>query len=407
MADRTDVVVVGGGIAGASLAGALAGAGLGVSVLEATTEFPDRVRGESMQVWGAVEARELGVDDVLLAAGAHVTAMWRQYTEGVGVTAEIPMGLLVDGIGGTLNLRHPDACQALLDAAADRGATVVRGVRDVRCERDGGVHVSYSGPDGGTTIDASLLVGADGRASGVRRQVGIELERQAAISWIAGLLVDGLDGVPDDHDVMAQEGDLFLLLFHQGGGRARAYLCGGIDDRERFAGPEGAARFLEAWDVGCFPWAQDVRHAGVAGPCATYLGEDSWTAEPYVDRVVLVGDAAGFNDPIIGQGLSIALRDARIVRDLVLDGARDAADFASYGRERNQRMRRLRFVADLIAVTNVEPADNRAARRAYVSSRMATMDPEVFPLLLGAFAGPETIPDVLVDDGLLDRVRAA
>ena len=46
---------------------------------------------------------------------------------------------------------------------------------------------------------------------------------------------------------------------------------------------------------------------------------------PYVDGVVLIGDAAGHNDPIIGQGLSIALRDARIVRDLVLDGARTAA----------------------------------------------------------------------------------
>jgi flavin-dependent dehydrogenase len=39
---------------------------------------------------------------------------------------------------------------------------------------------------------------------------------------------------------------------------------------------------------------------------------------------VLIGDAAGHNDPIIGDGLPIALRDARIVRDLVLDGARDA-----------------------------------------------------------------------------------
>jgi len=52
MADATDVVVVGGGISGASLAMALARAGLGVVVLEATTEYQDRVRGESMQVWG-------------------------------------------------------------------------------------------------------------------------------------------------------------------------------------------------------------------------------------------------------------------------------------------------------------------------------------------------------------------
>src|SRR3954454_14184459 len=55
----TDVVVVGGGIGGASLAYALAGAGLGVTVLDATEQFPDRVRGESLVVWGVAKARRL------------------------------------------------------------------------------------------------------------------------------------------------------------------------------------------------------------------------------------------------------------------------------------------------------------------------------------------------------------
>jgi 2-polyprenyl-6-methoxyphenol hydroxylase-like FAD-dependent oxidoreductase len=54
MADASDVVVVGGGIGGASLAFALARAGVGVRVLEASTEFADRVRGESMQAWGVI-----------------------------------------------------------------------------------------------------------------------------------------------------------------------------------------------------------------------------------------------------------------------------------------------------------------------------------------------------------------
>lgn len=44
MTDVADVVVVGGGIGGASLAYALAREGLGVTVLEATTEYEDRVR---------------------------------------------------------------------------------------------------------------------------------------------------------------------------------------------------------------------------------------------------------------------------------------------------------------------------------------------------------------------------
>ena len=70
----TDVVVVGGGIGGASLAYALARAGKGVTVLEATTEYADRVRGESMQTWGVAEARRLGVEPALLEVQAAAFA---------------------------------------------------------------------------------------------------------------------------------------------------------------------------------------------------------------------------------------------------------------------------------------------------------------------------------------------
>src|ERR1700704_818147 len=131
MSDVADVVIVGGGIGGASLAFALAREGLGVTVLEASEEYPDRVRGEGMHVWGVKEARELGVEPVMLAAGAHISPVWKQYMEGYGDIGENPMGMLIEGIDGSLNLRHPVACQALIDAAAAHGVTVVRGVRDV------------------------------------------------------------------------------------------------------------------------------------------------------------------------------------------------------------------------------------------------------------------------------------
>ena len=48
-----------------------------------------------------------------------------------------------------------------------------------------------------------------------------------------------------------------------------------------------------------------------------------------------------------------------------------------------------------------------SARRTFFGEKMATMDPEVFPLLLGAFAGPETIPADLVNSSILDRIRSA
>jgi menaquinone-9 beta-reductase len=406
MSDISDVVIVGGGIAGSALAYALASAGLGVTVLESSTEYEDRVRGEAMMPWGVKEARDLGVDQILLDAGAHVAAHWMQYFEGSDEPAMAPMAGMVEGVAGSLNLRHPDACQALADAAAAAGATVVRGVHDIRLTAGPDVSVSYTA-DGAGETRARLVVGADGRSSTVRRQAGISLERDEPMNYIAGLLVDGLSGIPDDHDVMIGDSDQLMLIFHQGGGRARLYVAVGRSGQRRFAGPDGAAQFMAAWTAGCYPLSGLVATGSPAGPCATYPGDDTWTGTPFADGVVLVGDAAGHNDPIVGQGLSIAMRDVRSVRDLIIDGARTPADFTEYGRERSERMRKLRLIADVVSVTFTEDADNRMARRTFVGDRMASMDAEIFPILVGFITGPETVPDDLVHPGVLDLIRNA
>jgi 2-polyprenyl-6-methoxyphenol hydroxylase-like FAD-dependent oxidoreductase len=408
MGEVADVVIVGGGIAGSSLAYALASAGRSVTVLESSVEYQDRVRGEAMMPWGVREARNLGVEQVLLDARGHVAPAWMQYVEEFDEPAMLPMSMMIEGIPGALNMRHPDACQALVDAAAAAGATVMRDVHDVKLSVTAGhpALVTYSSDRAGE-VRARLVVGADGRSSTVRRQAGISLQRDDPVNYITGLLVDGLAGIPDENDVMVCEGDRVLLMFHQGGGRARLYVALGRSGQRRFAGPDGAAQFLAAWKPGRYPLSDLVAEGIPAGPCATYPGDDTWTDAPFADGVVLAGDAAGHNDPIVGQGLSIALRDARILRDLILDGASQPADFAPYGQERTERMRRLRLIADVVSVTYAEDADNRIARRAFLGEKMATMDAEVFPLLVGFMTGPETIPDQLVHPQILDRIRNA
>jgi 2-polyprenyl-6-methoxyphenol hydroxylase-like FAD-dependent oxidoreductase len=82
-----DVVVVGGGIAGGALATVLATAGASVIVLERSTEYRDRVRGEYMQPWGVPEAQRLGVLDVLLEAGGNVATRMVPYDETVDPAA--------------------------------------------------------------------------------------------------------------------------------------------------------------------------------------------------------------------------------------------------------------------------------------------------------------------------------
>jgi menaquinone-9 beta-reductase len=406
-----DVVIVGGGIGGAALASALAGDGLDVVVLEASTEYEDRVRGESLMPWGVAEARALDVEAVLLDAGAHVASTWLHYdtvvpTE-VTMASPIPVGMMVPDVAGTLNLRHPDACAALAGAAVKQGATVLRGVTAVEVAPGANPTVAYTGDDGARVeLAPRLVVGADGRASTVRRQVGITLQRQAEVHMIAGLLVDGLDDVPDSADFLAGDGDLFMAAFHQGGGRMRIYLCPGLAQRHRFSGPGGVDEFLAAAGFGCLPFGDQLAGARPAGPVATYPGDESWVEHPAVDGVVLVGDAAGWNNPVIGQGLAITLRDARTVRDVVRGGDLRPAAFDDYARERVERMRRLRYCADFMGAAHAEDCDHRTARRARFFELMQT-EPLLLGLMTSAFGGPETGPAEAFDGRLLATIRAA
>jgi 2-polyprenyl-6-methoxyphenol hydroxylase-like FAD-dependent oxidoreductase len=129
-----------------------------------------------------------------------------------------------------------------------------------------------------------------------------------------------------------------------------------------------------------------------AGPLLSYFNNDSWTDEPFAPGVVLVGDAAGWNDPIIGLGLSITYRDTRIVSELLLGTADwSPALFSPYAEERRERMRRLRFAAGLQASLDMEFDDAARARRARLFQRGAE-DPSLRMHAVAVMAGPEAVP---------------
>ncbi len=113
----------------------------------------------------------------------------------------------------------------------------------------------------------------------------------------------------------------------------------------------------------------------------------------------MIGDAAGYNSPIIGQGLSIALRDARLVRDAIRDAGPNAANFEAYGVERLERMRRLREAAMFMASMAAEDCDNRVARRAKFFD-LQMNDPLMMAMMGGMFAGPENAPPEAFDGHL-------
>jgi 2-polyprenyl-6-methoxyphenol hydroxylase-like FAD-dependent oxidoreductase len=397
-----DLVIVGGGIGGAALATVMQRAGRSCLVLERTTEFPDRTKGEWIAPWGVAEVMSLGLRDVLASARGHVIRRHVSFDPALDpadvLAAPTDLALL-PGVDGPMTQRHPDACQALFDAAGAVGADTRRGVQDVAVTIEGGPTVTWTDETGSHRASCRLVVGADGRNSVVRRTSGFDVVKDPPHHLFSGLLVDGADGFPEDLQAIGTEGDVHFLAFPQGDGRARLYLGFGLDQPRRFTGPDGPRAFLASFRFSCLPDPDVFADATPVSPCATYSNEDTWVEVPVRDGVVLIGDAAGWNDPITGQGLSITMRDVRVVSE-VLQASDDwsAAAFAPYVEERRERMRRLRFGASMQSAIYNEFGPAAAARRLRAWSRFEA-EPELSLPIVCSMIGPELAPaEVFTDD---------
>jgi 2-polyprenyl-6-methoxyphenol hydroxylase-like FAD-dependent oxidoreductase len=360
-----DIITVGGGLGGAALAKAMAEHGARVLVLERETQFKDRVRGEQMTSWGVGEARTLGIYELLRNACGHEVRWWQTYLGGVPLERQ-------DCVAESLQhapqfmFYHPAMQEVLLQAAADAGATVRRGVavRDVRPGTPPLVIAEQNGrPE---EFRARLVVGVDGRTSMVRKWAGFSVHYDPPQRFIAGVLFEHMAALPDDtaHFQINPSLGQLVLLVPQGQGRARAYL-GWYQHVApyRLQGAEDLPRFIEE-SVKTGAPAEFYTGAKAAGPLATFDGADAWVEHPYRAGVALVGDAAAANDPCFGQGLSLTLRSVRVLRDQLL--AHDDWDTAghayavAYGRDYGVIHRATQWSGQML----YEPGPEADARRA-------------------------------------------
>ena len=406
-----DLIIIGGGIGGSALATVMARAGRAVLLLEKTTVYEDKVRGEWISPWGVTETKRLDLYDTLVAAGGHHLTSHVTYDETrdplTAEAAAMPLGIFAPDVPGPLCIRHPVHCQTLFDTAAAAGATALRGV-DVRAvELGASPGVTYAHDGAEHTARAPLVVGAEGRQSMVRRAAGLTLHQDKPHHWFAGLLVDGVAGWDETRQAIGTEEDFAFLAFPQGGDRMRVYGGWSLADSKRFAGAEGPARFLQAFRMKSAPHNAAIAGGTPASPLFAYYNNSSAADRPYAPGAVLVGDAAGWNDPILGLGLSITYRDVRLVSDILKETLAGAApDFRPYAEERAERMRRLRIAAELQATLDMEFDDAaRARRRRYYEESAA--DPTLGMHGVATLAGPEAVPAEIFEPAHVARVVGA
>jgi 2-polyprenyl-6-methoxyphenol hydroxylase-like FAD-dependent oxidoreductase len=189
---------------------------------------------------------------------------------------------------------------------------------------------------------------------------------------------------PADEQSIGVDGDLGFYIFPQGQGRIRLYATHGLDQRNRFAGEGAVERFLQAFDRPSLPHRDSLSRARPAGPCHGYPNNDVWIDNPVVPGVVLIGDAASHNDPSGGQGISIALKDARLVSEaLEANKAWTPETFAPYASQRREQMRRLRFSARLLSTYRMEFTDQAKQQKGPFAVPSEAFSEHIWDRLLG------------------------
>ena len=311
-----DVIVIGGGIAGSSVAIGARRAGLNVLVLEAERVFRDRIRGEGLHSWGVREARQLGIADLLYATCARSLPLWDIYVGGQRVERRDLRETTAAGCE-SMAFFHPHMQEVLLGAAERAGARVRRGARVVGIEPGTPVRIEATMEGAPAEVaSARLVVVAVGRASSLRSQLGLAVARAEGGSKTTGVLLENIDITDDAVGLFFPPSfGMASPVFPLPDRRARLYFVANPRILDvSFSGTEGGPEMLARCEQVGVPraWLQDAR---IAGPLATFDGTPTWAVGPWPNGVALVGDAAGSLDPALGAGLSLALFDARRLTD--------------------------------------------------------------------------------------------
>ncbi|MBV8686675.1 MAG: FAD-dependent monooxygenase [Alphaproteobacteria bacterium] len=359
---RADVIILGGGLIGLTLAVALGRHGLSAIVVDpadpetiAAPAFDGRATAVASASYRMLET--IGVAERLEGGGCPIRAI--RVSDGLA-----PGGILFDAadeddpLGIMFENRRLRAALREAAAAAD-GVTLLMPARAAEVVRDSaGVRVAL---DDGRLLAAPLLVGAEGRNSPTREAAGITVARwrydHAAIVTTVS------------HE--RHHGNVAYEIFYPSGPFAILPMLPGTRSAIVWSVPAGDAAAV--MDLPDRAMAAEVEKrmggflgaVGTEGPRWSYKLGFHHAATMTAERLALAGDAAHGIHPIAGQGLNLGFRDAAALTQVLVEGARlglDLGDAQLLGRyQRWRSLDTLSVAAATDGLTRIYGVPGRAA----------------------------------------------
>jgi 2-octaprenyl-6-methoxyphenol hydroxylase len=324
---RTDVIILGGGLVGLTLAIALDRHGLSTVVVDpadpakqVAPTYDGRATAVSSSSWRMLET--IGVAEKLSGVTCAIRAI--RVSEGLrpgGILFQPgedddPLGIMVEN----RLLR-----QALRETALAAGRlALLMPAQPVDVVRDAaGVHVALAD---GRQVAAPLLIGAEGRNSPTRAAAGIAFAqwRYDHVAIVATITHDKAHEATA-YEIFYPAGPFAVLPMLAGeDGRPRSAIVWSVKARDAAATlglPDRALAHEIEKRMGGFLGA-----IALAGPRWHYPLGFHHAAKLTAQRLALIGDAAHGIHPIAGQGLNLGFRDAAALAEVLVEGARLGLD---------------------------------------------------------------------------------
>jgi len=314
MTSRIDVLVIGGGPAGSAAAVTLARAGARVRLIDRSVFPRHKLCGDTLNPGSLSILDRLGVGDDVRACALPITGM-TVTGPGAEVSADYPDGLR----GMSVTRRCLD--QLLLNAAADAGACVETGlgVREPVLENDRVVGVRLAS-GGHEVLRAPMVIAADGRGSRLAARVSLSSYASTPRRWAFGAYFAHVSRMSARGEMHVRRG-AYIGVAPLPGGLTNVSVV--LDD----LGPAKAGHYDRAEQQTIvrralnadavlrdrFAAATQVSPVTVLGPLAVNARGAGCPG------LLLAGDAAGFVDPMTGDGLRFALRGGELAAHAALD----------------------------------------------------------------------------------------